>query len=417
MATREAQAVRAALQQELRLNAQRTHLIRFGAVTFFFGLFLVLAVVQGDRTWTTDFSALATYWVGALAVLGVAWRSERAANWLTLAPVFLDMPIVFIVQRANFASTPVPSAVAGFTLGIYVLLLVLAMLSLTRWQVALATVVGAVLEVRLQAEAGVSVGGMVSAVAVMVVAGLLVSYSGQRLRALLVSMGRQEKLAALGQLSAAVGHDLRNPLAAASSALFTLKRRLERSGVPLDEKAKEALELAERELKASQRIVGDLLDTARAKQDLELTPTDVAPLVAEAVGLVRRRPEVEVSLEVPADLPRVPLERDRFRQVLVNLVQNACEAVPDGRPGRVSVRARVVDGRFQLDVRDDGVGLDEATRARLFEPLFTTKREGTGLGLSIVQSLVKQHGGELTFDSTVGAGSVFTVALPLGTRG
>ncbi|MCA2979258.1 MAG: hypothetical protein INH41_16535 [Myxococcaceae bacterium] len=412
MPTREAQSVRAALKQEQHLNAQRTHLIRFVAVTFFFGLFLVLAVFQGDRTWSTDFTALVVYWLGSVLVLALARWREALEPVLTQAPVFLDMPFVYVLQRSTLPATPVPGAVAGFTLGLFVLLLILSMLSLSRWQVALAAMVGAVLEVALQREANVSGGGQVSAVVVMALAGFLVAYAGGRIRSLLIATSRQEKLAALGQLSAAVGHDLRNPLSATANALFSLRRRLERQGVPLDEKAQEALALAEREVRASQRIVTDLLDYAR-ESTLELSPTELGPLVEEAVGLVRKRPEVMVVVDVPGAFV-VPLARDRFRQVLVNLVQNACESVPEERSGRVEVRALREGDRVKVLVKDDGVGIDELTRARLFEPLFTTKKDGTGLGLAIVDSLVKQHGGSLSVESTVGAGSVFTIEVPAG---
>ncbi len=411
MPTREAQAVREAQLTEQLLNARRTHLVRLVAVTFFFGLFVVLALVKQDASWSTDFSALAMWFFGSVLTVALAWRSRRAAKVLTLAPVFLDMPFIYVVQRSNFASTPAPSAVAGFSLGIYVLLLIISMLALSRWQVVLATVAGATFEVLLQREAGVSVGGMVSAVAVMAVAGFLVAYSGERMRRLLITTARAEKLAALGQLSAAVGHDLRNPLAAVTTALFVVRRRLDKGGAPLDDKVKEALDLAEREVKASQRIVGDLLDDAR-DQPLELTPTPLLPLIDEAVGLLRKRDDVQVRVDVPPSFPPVPLSRDRFRQVLMNLVQNACEAVPEGRPGLVQVRAALDANRVRVSVKDDGAGIDEATRARLFEPLFTTKKDGTGLGLSIVQSLVKQHGGTLTVTSAPGRGSEFIIELP-----
>lgn len=407
MPTRDDQAVRAALRAEQLGNARRTHLVRLVAVTFFFGLFVLLGVVNEDRTWTTDFTALGAYWSGALLVAVLA--RTKLGPVLTLAPVFLDMPFVYAVQRASLPTTPVPSAVAGFTLGVFVLLLILAMFSLSRWQVAVATVTGALLEVLLQREANVSVGGQVSAVAVMAVAGVLVAFSGSRLRSLLVATSRQQKLAALGQLSAAVGHDLRNPLSAVTTSLFSLRRRLEKTGVVLDEKAAEALALAERELRASQRIITDLLDYAR-EQPLERVPTPLEPLVREAVDLVRRRDDIEVKVSVPA--LSVPLARDRFRQVLVNLVQNACEAIPEGRAGVVEVVASVdARGALTLHVRDDGAGIDETTRVRLFEPLFTTKKDGTGLGLSIVESLVKQHEGSVSVDSAVGRGTTFTIRL------
>ncbi len=403
-------ALAAALSAERLLNARRTHRIRLVGVTLFAALFLVLGVVLGDPAWRTNWVALGSYFGLAAALDVSARRSDLVARWLTLAPALLDMPLVYLLQRGQYATTPTPSAVAGFTLGPFVLLLAIAALSVHRWQLALAAVVAATLEVLLQVEAGVSVGARVSAVVVVGLSAAVLAYASERLAALLVRTSRQQKLAALGQLSAGVGHDLRNPLAAVANSIFVLNRRLEQAG-PVDERLREPLELAKRELAACQRIITDLLDYARETR-LELEPIDVRALIDECVGLVFVPAHVGLTVEVATGVGLVPLARDRVRQVLVNLVQNAIEAIPDSRRGQVRVAATREPGVLLVTVADDGVGMSSQTRARIFEPLFTTKKQGTGLGLAIVESLVRQHGGQVTLDSAPGKGTTFTVRLP-----
>jgi signal transduction histidine kinase len=255
----------------------------------------------------------------------------------------------------------------------------------------------------------VSVGARVAAVVILGLTAFMLVYASDRRASLLVQTSRREKLAALGQLSAGVGHDLRNPLAAIANAIFVLRRRLQKADA-LSEKVEEPLQLAEREVAACQRIVTELLDYAR-ETPLELQPVDVKALLEECAGLVRLPANVTLKLEVPDGLPQAPGERDRLRQVFVNLMQNGAEAIPPERPGTVTVTAAAVARELRVVVRDDGIGMDAETRARVFEPLFTTKKDGTGLGLAIVESLVKQHGGRLTLETAKGQGAAFTVAL------
>jgi signal transduction histidine kinase len=403
-------ALASALSAERLLNARRTHRIRLVGVTLFAALFLVLGVLLGDPAWQTNWVALVAYFALAAGLDVTARHSDTIARWLTLAPALLDMPLVYLLQRGQYATTPTPSAVAGFTLGPLVLLLAISALSVQRWQLALAAVVAATLEVLLQVEAGVSVGARVSAVVVVGLAAAVLAYSSERLAALLVRTSRQQKLAALGQLSAGVGHDLRNPLAAVANSIFVLGRRLEKAG-HVDERLREPLDLAKRELAACQRIITDLLDYAREAK-LELEPIEVRTLIDECVGLVFVPAHVALAVDVAPSVGLVPLARDRVRQVLVNLVQNAVEAIPDSRRGQVRVAANRDSNALVLTVADDGVGMTPETKARIFEPLFTTKKQGTGLGLAIVESLVRQHGGQLTLDSAPGRGTTFTVRLP-----
>jgi signal transduction histidine kinase len=125
-------------------------------------------------------------------------------------------------------------------------------------------------------------------------------------------------------------------------------------------------------------------------------------------------PPAHVRLEnhTPAALPVPSLDKDQFRQVLVNLIQNAAEAIPDGREGWVRVCGHVGSDALVLTVADNGEGIEEDHIAKIFEPLFSTKLKGTGLGLAITAGIVRLHGGTIEVESAPGAGTTFTIRLP-----
>ncbi len=225
---------------------------------------------------------------------------------------------------------------------------------------------------------------------------------------------RTEKLAAVGQLAASVGHELRNPLAAVRNANTWLSKRIKdgRGGDPSgDPKVAQFLGLVDRELAACTKIISDLLDFAR-ERPLQLAPCPMRALVEEALGVV---PPSHVRLvnEVSDDLPVPNVDRDQYRQMVINLAQNAVEAMPADHAGQVVVRAEGGGDRpLRLIVEDDGPGMPADVVARIFEPLFTTKTKGTGLGLAIVASVVKRHHGTIHVDSQPGHGTRFVVELP-----
>ncbi|WP_338871692.1 sensor histidine kinase [Myxococcus stipitatus] len=225
---------------------------------------------------------------------------------------------------------------------------------------------------------------------------------------------RVEKLAAVGQLAASVGHELRNPLAAVRNAHAYLSRRLSRDviGAADDPRVPQFLGVMERELGACAKIISDLLDFARERPPA-LQPCPLRPLVDEAIGVVPPRDGVRILNEVPESLPVPCLDKEQFRQVLVNLVQNAVEAMPTGRTGQVSVLAEGQDtGPWAIRVIDDGAGIPPDVLPKIFEPLFTTKTRGTGLGLAIVANMVQRHGGTISVRSEAGRGSEFHIHLP-----
>ena len=224
---------------------------------------------------------------------------------------------------------------------------------------------------------------------------------------------RTEKLAAVGQLAASVGHELRNPLGAIRGAMsYVTKRLSDPQAAASDPKVKQFVEIMERELNACSRIISDLLDFARERPP-NLTPCPLRPLVDEALSIVPARAGVTLENEVPESLPVPLLDKEQFRQVIVNLVQNASEAIPAGRGGTVEVRAEGGGDRpFSIEIADDGAGIPPDLVEKIFQPLFTTKTKGTGLGLAIVSSMVTRHQGTLRVESEVGKGTRILIEIP-----
>ena len=229
------------------------------------------------------------------------------------------------------------------------------------------------------------------------------------------SANRLERLAAIGQLAASVGHELRNPLAAIGNAhTFIRKRVAGQTG--LDPRVEQFLDVISRELGASGRIIGNLLDFSRPKL-ASRNPCPLHPLVDEALQLVPPLRNVELKNAVPHELPIPDLDKDQFRQVLINLVQNASEAIPSERGGTVEVSATMIgDDALRVQVRDDGAGIPPDQLARVFQPLFSTKVKGTGLGLAVAMGAVERHGGTLRVDSIVDRGTTFTIEIPANAR-
>lgn len=223
---------------------------------------------------------------------------------------------------------------------------------------------------------------------------------------------RTERLAAIGQLAASVGHELRNPLAAVRNAHTYVARRLAQEG--MDARIEQFMGIMKHELEESSRIISNLLDFSRPR-DVEAHPCPLRPLVDEAITLLPALDGVEVVNSIADDLPAPEIDKDQFRQILLNLMQNAAEAMPKEQRGVVDVGAAGGGTEpWRITVSDNGPGIAPEHQDKIFQPLFTTKTKGTGLGLAIVRSMVERHHGELYLSSEVGKGATFTIELPPG---
>jgi two-component system sensor histidine kinase PilS (NtrC family) len=234
---------------------------------------------------------------------------------------------------------------------------------------------------------------------------------------------RQERLAAVGSLSAHLAHEIRNPLAAISGSIQVLQGSL---GDGRDDEIRRLLGIAVREADRLNQLITDFLQYARpAPGRPEVVP--VAPVVAEVLEMFAsvRPAAVRVEVEVPAALA-VLAEEGPLRQVLWNLFLNAVQAMPAGGVLRVAAaegppQAPAATGRtppdegarwVEIEVADTGTGIPEEVLDRIFDPFFTTKKDGTGLGLATVHRVVEASGGHLAVESAVGRGSSFRIRLP-----
>jgi two-component system NtrC family sensor kinase len=225
-----------------------------------------------------------------------------------------------------------------------------------------------------------------------------------------------EKMASLGKLAAVVAHEINNPLAGIATYAKLLRRRLGRQGGDEDPELTKALELVESEAIRCGGIVRNLLLFSRTPGS-RFVEEPLAPLLDRCAALVRHQAEMQdvtVRVECAADLPRASCDPSQVQQVLLALAMNAIEAT--GKGGTVTLSAaRDGESGVRLAVSDTGCGIAAADLPHVFEPFFTTKPEGkgVGLGLAVVYGIVQRHHGRIDVDTKPGAGTTFTVHLPL----
>jgi signal transduction histidine kinase len=170
------------------------------------------------------------------------------------------------------------------------------------------------------------------------------------------------------------------------------------------------LELISENAKRSLEMIEEFREGTREVR-VAKTMTDLSSLIKRTVEEMTRSDNVTVDLHLGEGLDDVSVDSGLIRRVLENLVRNGVEAMPDG--GRLTVSARREDGNAVIEVGDTGVGVEEGDQKHLFEPLFSRKKGGLGLGLYFVRMAVDAHGGEVSFNSRVGAGTTFTILLPV----
>jgi signal transduction histidine kinase len=222
---------------------------------------------------------------------------------------------------------------------------------------------------------------------------------------------QNEKMAVVGTFASGLAHEVRNPLNSIALQLSILERRIAPLEASVSAELKELVGVIREEVKRLDNLVGDFLQFSRTNR-VQYRPTNLDSLIDEVVRLLRpegRMAGVTLRRERNGDaLPDLRVDSEKIKQVVINLVQNAIEAMPGG--GIVTVESGLLQGRVKVTVRDTGPGLPDGLD--VFQLFVTTKARGTGLGLSIAQQIVLEHGGEISAESAPGEGATFTVTLP-----
>jgi PAS domain S-box-containing protein len=215
-----------------------------------------------------------------------------------------------------------------------------------------------------------------------------------------------QRLAAIGEAAAMVGHDLRNPLTGIAGATYNLKSHL---GKRIDSETREALEIIEQDIRSSDKIIGDLLEYSRDIH-LDLKETNAKSITKDALAHAKIPAKIRM-VDSTQNQPKIMVDTDRIRRVFVNLIKNAVDAMPKG--GTLRIASRKTDGNLEITLTDTGTGMTKETMEKIWSPLFTTKAKGMGLGLPTAKRLVEAHGGSISIESKAGKGSSFTVTLPI----
>ncbi|MBO4555707.1 MAG: HAMP domain-containing protein, partial [Elusimicrobiales bacterium] len=223
---------------------------------------------------------------------------------------------------------------------------------------------------------------------------------------------KKERLAAIGQMSSVVGHEIRNPLAVINNSIYFIKMKLTGAGMSPDPKIVKHISIIESEVRQANGIIDEILGFARTR---ELNP--------KVQNLNSYMEELTMSFPVPEHIKLVKdftssplmvnIDPDEMSQAVRNLIKNGVEVMPES--GTLSIRTAVAENgnMAEIAVEDTGTGIPHEAFEKIFAPFFTTKARGTGLGLAVVKKVTDRHNGKLEVESTLGKGTCFKIFLPL----
>ena len=215
-----------------------------------------------------------------------------------------------------------------------------------------------------------------------------------------------ERMAAMGEIAAMVGHDIRNPLTGIAGAVYYLKTKLD---LTKDKNIKKMLEIIERNIEYSDKIVNDLLDYSR-KIHLERTETTPQSIMMEILTSIQISKKIKIEDNTQHE-PKMYIDVQKMKRIFNNLITNARDAMPEG--GELTIKSRQWNDNVEFTFTDSGEGIPEELIEKIWVPLFTTKAKGMGLGLAICKRMVEAHGGSIFVKSKVGKGTTFTIRIPL----
>lgn len=219
---------------------------------------------------------------------------------------------------------------------------------------------------------------------------------------------RADRLSAIGQLSAGLAHEIRNPLASIEGAIDILERN-----PGSEEKRQEFFGIMKKECQRLKRLLTNLLDFAKPRPPRIQTVgiNQIVESVVSLAGPIAERCGISLQTAIPPDLPQVECDAEQLQQVILNLALNAVQAMSEG--GQVTLAARKQDLQVLVVVKDEGCGIPPEDLDKVFDPFYTTKESGTGLGLSVAHQIVNQHGGAITVEANPDRGMTFAILLPV----
>ncbi len=223
----------------------------------------------------------------------------------------------------------------------------------------------------------------------------------------LEEMKRIERMATLGELAAAIAHEIKNPLAGISGAIQVLAEEFE-DGDPRKETIQEVL----KEIERLDKTIRDLLNFARPVEPKTIE-VDLKSILQKTLSLVKKQAEkqnIRIKFSYDDSIGLLKLDPQQIQQVFLNIILNAFHSMPDG--GELSINARKLNNKVEISISDTGIGIQPDEIKKIFKPFYTTRHTGTGLGLPISSNIIEAHGGEIKVESTPGIGSVFKIVLP-----
>ncbi|MDD3902910.1 MAG: ATP-binding protein [Sphaerochaeta sp.] len=226
-------------------------------------------------------------------------------------------------------------------------------------------------------------------------------------------MRRSENLASMTTMAAGVAHEIKNPLAAMGIHLQLLKKAFVRKESLTYDDAQRYLDVLEEEISRLNSIVVDFLFAVRP-MDTRLRLSPICRTLDEICNFVEpelHEHNVSLTRDIATSLPKLEFDENLLKQALLNLIKNAMNAMEGG--GRLTLQSRLDGNQVLIKVIDTGIGMDDETLQKIFEPYFTTKASGTGLGLTVVYKIMKEHKGDITVTSKRGEGTCFTLSFPV----
>ncbi len=224
-------------------------------------------------------------------------------------------------------------------------------------------------------------------------------------------MNRAEALAKMGELATGLAHEIKNPISGIVFALNSILR-----DIPENDKRREIFEELIKQANRVEQNLEALLSYAKENR-LQKSPTDINSIIERLLLFVKQQQDmesIEVSSELDPELPQVLVDARQIEQVLLNLIINAIQAMPEGGKLRVTTAYQSSAKKIRILIQDSGIGIPQNIQDKIFQPFFSTKENGTGLGLTLCKEIVLKHSGNLTFQSKPGEGTIFIIELPIG---